>query len=110
METCTLARQQATRYVIQLPTLSIKRKKAVLDAAAWVRDVVVCILGHCQGLIEIRRGEQDHKTVWYRVPKPENFPDYDDYKAAVAKFHLDLRKKSLAKYLRLKATQPAAAS
>ena len=110
LETCTLARQQATRYVIQLPTLSIKRKKAVLDAAAWVRDVVVCILGHCQGLIEIRRGEQDHKTVWYRVPKPENFPDYDDYKAAVAKFNLDLRNKSLAKYLRLKATQPAAAS
>lgn len=88
----------------------MKRKRAVLDAAAWVLDVVVCILGHCQGLIEIKRGAQDHKTVWYSVPKPENFPDYDDYKAAVAKFHLDLRNKSLAKYLHLKATQPAAAS
>ena len=94
----------------KLLALSMKRKRAVLDAAAWVRDVVVCILGHCQGLIEIKRGAQDHKTVWYSVPKPENFPDYDDYKAAVAKFHLDLIKKSLAKYLRLKATQPAAAS
>ena len=83
-----------------------KRKRDLLDAAAWIREVLVCFTGHCGGLTRVR-GVAGQKNRWpQRVPKVCDFQNYDQYKAAVKQFDDQTKAATVSRYLSLLTSQP----
>ena len=48
------ATSQATQEICSASSLPTKRKRAILDTAAWCREAVVASLGHLHGMITVR--------------------------------------------------------
>ena len=44
---------EAICEVCETPTLPVKRRRAILDAAAWCREVLVAVAGHLHGLVAV---------------------------------------------------------
>ncbi|CAE7834833.1 unnamed protein product [Symbiodinium sp. CCMP2592] len=86
--------------------MPIKRKRAVLDAGAWIREVFICILGHCAGLVYARKGAQKEQPWTASFPQVQNFASYDDYKHAVAEFDAATKRRCVNKFLSLLASNP----
>ena len=86
-----------------------KRKRDLLDAAAWVREALVCFAWHCGGLTRFR-GVAGKRNRWpQRVPKVCDFQNYDQHRAAVKRFADQTKAATVSRYLSLLTSQPSQA-
>ena len=105
------ATEEATEEILEARSLQVKRRRAIVDAAAWARDAVVCLLGHSSELTSARvasSGQVDRGgPVWPKsVPRPEEFDDYEAYKSAMADFNAGIREGVYNKFAALRSCDP----
>ena len=99
----------ATEKMPEALPLPVRRRRCVLESAAWLRDTFFCILGHCKGLVVALSAksnflkQQAGPHIW---PKPAEFETNDDYKAALASMTAKAKYHSFQKYLALRASDP----
>ena len=88
-----------------------KRRRAILDAAAWIRETIVVVVGHSSSLVRagVRGGTRMPAQETLRPPKPQDFDDYDSYKQAVKRFDGQLQDQVVRKYMQLRAQDPNSA-
>ena len=88
-----------------------KRRRAILDAAAWIRETIVVVVGHSSSLVRagVRGGRRMPAQETLRPPKPQDFDDYDSYKQAVKRFDGQLQDQVVRKYMQLRAQDPNSA-
>ncbi|OLP89967.1 hypothetical protein AK812_SmicGene28511 [Symbiodinium microadriaticum] len=111
----SLAAELATEEISDTRSLTSKRRRAILDAAAWARDAVICLLGHCFNLVAASytslAGSKSGNLAWPRsLPFPEDFDDYEDYKCAMTDFNSGVRSAMYQKFLSLRSASPSEAS
>ena len=111
----SLAAELATEEISDTRSLTSKRRRAILDAAAWARDAVICLLGHCFHLVAASytslAGSKSGNIAWPRsLPFPEDFDDYEDYKCAMTDFNSGVRSAMYQKFLSLRSASPSEAS
>ena len=90
-----------------------RRRRAILDAAAWLREAITSIVGHCAGLVNVvNMGKRSDKTDWanHKAPELDNFQTYGEYKSAVNEWNWSLKSATVSKYLQLKYCNPGEAS
>ncbi|CAE8585571.1 unnamed protein product [Polarella glacialis] len=94
-------------------SIPVKHKRSLLDAAAWLRDAMFCVIGHCgtathtirpNALQGIKRKLDD------RAPSPKEFVSCDEYKDAVIWLCVDSKSAALDEFIHLRLTDKAAAS
>ena len=81
-----------------------------MDAAAWARDTIICLLGHSFSLTTVKGAHAAHvnnRPVWpTSVPRPEEFDDYEAYKLAMADFNTCIREGVFNKFVSLRNSDP----
>ncbi len=106
--------QSATEEIQSSEAIPVKRRRLILDSAAWVRDAIYCVLGHCGCLVKMCGKPPAHlqnNRVWpSAVPKPSDYTSYEVYKAAMAKFNIGIKTTTLDKFLQLRACDKGQAS
>ena len=96
---------------VSLGCMPSKRRRAVLDAAAWLRDVCVCVIGHSSSLVRSFKKPPLHKGKWpTTIPTPEDFDCYDDYKLALQELHHETNLSLVRRYSDLLNSNPGEAA
>ena len=64
--------------------LTIKRRRAILDAAAWTREALVVLAGHFADCVRASTGARDHARVpaAHSQVDPSGSAQYKEYKRA----------------------------
>ncbi|CAE7587340.1 unnamed protein product [Symbiodinium sp. CCMP2592] len=110
LEALRNAIEEATEEIFEARSLQVKRRRAILDAAAWARDAIVCLLGHCFSLTVVRGARCTHPGAGHKwpesVPRPEDFDDFDSYKLAMADFNIGIREGVFEKFVSLRNCDP----
>ena len=105
----TKAIVMATEEMTEAMPLPVKRRRSVLESAAWMRETFFCILAHCKGLVVALSAKSNflkQQAGPHKWPKPAEFETYDDYKAALASMTAKAKYHSFQKYLALRASDP----
>ncbi|CAE8590209.1 unnamed protein product, partial [Polarella glacialis] len=87
-----------------------KLRRAVLDSAAWARDVIYVVAGHTMQAVRVIA--QNHKKA--SVPAtaslhPDNFASFEDFKQAAREAANQQQRQAAETYAELRASQPAQA-
>ena len=91
--------------------LSLKRRRDVLDAAAWLRNAVICLIGHSSSMVRARKGPRGTQKRWpTTIPTPGDFECYEDYKLALQELHHETNLNLFRKYVHLKNEDPGQAA
>lgn len=105
----TKAIVMATEEMTEAMPLPVKRRRSVLESAAWMRETFFCILAHCKGLVVALSAKSNflkQQAGPHKWPKPAECETYDDYKAALASMTAKAKYHSFQKYLALRASDP----
>ena len=79
---------------------SRKLRRGILDAAAWSRDVLIVLAGHCAGAVQVR-GAHSRRG---RTLSPTDFATEEEFKAAVKEAVASEQFRAVHTYARLRST------
>ncbi|CAE8615479.1 unnamed protein product [Polarella glacialis] len=95
----------ASNHLSSCSAMSTKGKRALLDAAAWCRDVMYCVLGnfcHAVKLSSPPLKKTKNKRTAPAVPRPSQFENYDAYKLAIFQLCQQARSHTVATFVQLR--------
>ena len=90
-------------------TASRRQRRALLDLAAWVRDVVYVVAGHSANMVRHSSGKPPLRMAAPTMERPESYSDYAAFKQAAAEAIWAQQRAAAAKLLRLRVEDPAEA-
>ena len=85
--------ENAVSEVCVTQTLPVKRRRAILDAAAWCRKVLVAVAGHLHGLVAVTVTKKRKQQRTVPLPSVRREPDCMQICRAIATAQLDARQK-----------------
>ena len=96
--------------VLRPPTLggcsTKKIRRALLDIAAWCRDVLYALAGHFAGAVKVRAKTRSRQS---SALQPTAYESFKDFKAAVQAATWKHQRAAVSKYQDLRSTCPGAA-
>lgn len=111
LQSATQATMSAEQEILQARDIPIKRRRAILDAAAWLRDAVYTVVGHMSQAVKATsaRDPTPYQGT-LRGSRPESYQEYEQFKMAIEQTCWQARVDSAQRFQQLRVSDPPAAA